>query len=256
MRLKEALDIKRGEVISLVGGGGKTSLMFALARELSESGKSVITTTTTRIEEPSPEQTEMLIVEADGDRLMALARQHLGSARHITVARERLPDDKLKGISPELVDRLAGVGMAYCIIVEADGAGGRPLKAPIEKEPVIPPNTSLVIPVVGVEAAGCRLSEKDVFRTDTVAGLLGLPLGATVSAEHIAFLVTHPKGMTKGSPPQARIIPFINKMDMDGAVEKGREVARKILEMKHPRIDRVVLGQAKSAEPVVEVIFA
>jgi probable selenium-dependent hydroxylase accessory protein YqeC len=65
MTLKEALDIRPGEVISLVGGGGKTTLMFALARELAFGDGCVVTTTTTKILEPSPSETPLLLLEAD-----------------------------------------------------------------------------------------------------------------------------------------------------------------------------------------------
>ena len=51
--LKEALDIHPKDVISIVGAGGKTTLMFALARELSNKKGMVITTTTTKIFPPS-----------------------------------------------------------------------------------------------------------------------------------------------------------------------------------------------------------
>ncbi|MCJ7654933.1 MAG: putative selenium-dependent hydroxylase accessory protein YqeC, partial [Dehalococcoidia bacterium] len=61
MKFKEALDIRPGEVISLVGGGGKTTLMFALARELALGSGCVITTTTTKILEPSPSETPLLL---------------------------------------------------------------------------------------------------------------------------------------------------------------------------------------------------
>ncbi|MFC1910708.1 selenium cofactor biosynthesis protein YqeC [Chloroflexota bacterium] len=255
MNLVEAMNIKKGEVVSLVGGGGKTSLMFALAYGLTENGKKVITTTTTRIEEPSAGQTQKLIVEADEEKMLGLTGQYLKSFGHITIARERLPDDKLKGISPGLVDRLAVASIAHCVIVEADGAGGRPLKAPIAREPVIPASTSLVIPVVGVEAVGCLLTEELVFRVDSVAGLLGLAYGAVITAKHVAILATHPEGLTKGSPPQARIIPFINKMDMEGALLKGRELAEEVFKFRHPQIDRVVLGQVRATIPIKEVVF-
>jgi probable selenium-dependent hydroxylase accessory protein YqeC len=39
--------LKKGGVISIVGAGGKTALMFRLARELSKDGGRVLTTTTT-----------------------------------------------------------------------------------------------------------------------------------------------------------------------------------------------------------------
>jgi probable selenium-dependent hydroxylase accessory protein YqeC len=254
MKLKEALDIRRGEVISLVGGGGKTTLMFALARELASGGDCVVTTTTTKILEPSPSETPLLLLETDEDELMRLLLVNVDGYRHITLASERLSSGKLNGISSEFVVKLDDLSQVSYIVVEADGAAHKSLKAPNATEPVIPINTSLVIPVVGVDAIGCRLTEKDVFRPEIVSNLLGLPLGEVISPDAIAFLVTHRQGIIKGSPEQARIVPFINKVDLDKNLSKARELAGKILAMEHPQIERVVLGQAQSPEPAVEVI--
>lgn len=254
MTLKEALGIKPGEVISLVGGGGKTTLMFALARELTSSGNRVITTTTTKILEPLSSETPLLLLEADEQEMIGRLLQNLADYSHITLARERLASGKLKGVSPELVVELVRLNRVSCIIVEADGAAQRSLKAPNLTEPVIPDATSLVIPVVGIDALGCRLTGENVFRPEVVSKLLGLPLGEVISAESIAFLVTHPRGIIKGSPGGARIIPFINKVDLDRGLSRGRELAGRILAMRHPRIKRVVLGQVQSPEPVMEVI--
>ncbi|MFC1933552.1 selenium cofactor biosynthesis protein YqeC [Chloroflexota bacterium] len=254
MTLKEALAIKPGEIVSLVGGGGKTTLMFALARELSSNGKCVVTTTTTKILEPLPFQTPLLLLETDEGDLTRLFLQNVAKYRHVTLASERLASGKLKGISPELVARLANLEQVSCIIVEADGADHRPLKAPNNTEPVVPHNTTLVIPVVGIDALGCHLTEEEVFRPEIVSRLLDLPLGAVISAESIAFLVTHPQGIIKGSPAQARIVPFINKMDLDEGLSKGRDLAKKILAGRHPQIKQVILGQAQLPEPVIEVI--
>jgi len=246
MKLKEALDIRPGEVVSLVGGGGKTTLMFALARELTSGGDFVVTTTTTKILEPSPSETPLLLLETDEGELMRLLLDNLDKHRHVTLASGKLASGKLNGISPEFVVKLAGLSQASFIIVEADGAAHRSLKAPNP--------TSLVIPVVGVDAVGCRLTEKDVFRPEIVSSLLGLPLGEVISPDAIAFLVTHHQGIIKGSPERARIIPFINKMDLEGGLSKGRDLADKVLAVRHPQIERVVLGQAQSAEPVKEVV--
>jgi len=254
MKLKEALDIKPGEVISLVGGGGKTTLMFALAWELAPTGKSVITTATTKILEPSSAETPLLLLEANEEKIIRALLQNVDKYRHITLASEKLSSGKLNGVSPELVAKLAELNEVSYIIVEADGAAGKSLKAPNPTEPVIPHNTSLVIPMVGIDAVGCRLTEEDVFRPEIVSRLLGLPLGEVISAEAVAFLITHPQGIIKGSPTQARIIPFINKVDLDEGLSKGRDLASKILAMKHPQIEQVVLGQAQLPEAAVEVI--
>lgn len=254
MTLKEALDIRPGEVISLVGGGGKTTLMFALARELASGGDCVVTTTTTKILEPSPSETPLLLLETDEEELMRLLLDNVDKYRHITIASGRLTSGKLNGISSEFVVKLAGLSQVSYIVVEADGAAHRSLKAPNPTEPVIPFNTSLVIPMVGIDAVGCRLTEEDVFRPEIVSNLLGLPLGEVISSEAIAFLITHHQGIIKGSPERARIVPFINKVDLDKGLSKGRDLAGKILAMRHPQIEQVVLGQAQSPEPVIEVI--
>ena len=252
--LRQAFDIHRGEVISLVGGGGKTTLMFALAQELAATGESVITTTTTKIFEPSSSKTMLLLLETDEKELIRLLLQNVDRYRHITLGSERLASGKVKGISPELVVKLAGLNEISYIIVEADGAAQKSLKAPNPTEPVIPQNSSLVIPIVGIDALGCKLTEEAVFRPEIVSKLTGLPLGHIVSAEAIAILITHPQGIIKGSPTDARIVPLINKVDLDKGLSKGRDLASKILAMRYPRIKQVVLGQVQLPEPVMEVI--
>jgi len=252
--LRQAFDIHHREVISLVGGGGKTTLMFALAREIASSGELVVTTTTTKILEPSSSETPLLLLQAHEKNIVKALLQNADKHRHITLAREKLSSGKLAGVSPELIIELAELNLASYIVVEADGAAHRSLKAPNPTEPVIPSNTSLVIPVVGADAIGCHLTEGNVFRPEIVSKLLGLPLGAVVSAEAIAFLIVHSQGIIKGSPTQARIIPFINKVDLEEGLMKGRDLASKILAMNHPQIGRVVLGHAQLPEIVVEVI--
>ena len=175
--------------------------------------------------------------------------------RHITLASEKLSSGNLNGVSSQLIVRLAALNQVSCIIVEADGAAQKPLKAPNLMEPVIPYNTSLVIPMVGIDAVGCRLTEENVFRCEVVSKLLGLPLGEIITTEAIASLITHPQGIIKGSPIQARIIPFINKVDLGEGLSKGRDLASKILAMRHPQIEQVILGQAQLPEPVAEVIY-
>ncbi len=176
---------------------------------------------------------------------------------HVTVASEKLLDQgRLKGISIETVDKLANLGPISFLINEADGAARRLLKAPNAFEPLIPKSTTLVIPVVGIDALGSQLCEEQVFRCDIVSRITGLALGEIVSADAIATLITHPDGIAKGSPASARIIPFLNKIDLNNGLWKGRLLAAKILARKHPQIERVVLGQAQSDDPVAEVITA
>ena len=46
---KLGLDMDRHRMVALVGAGGKTSTMYALARQAADSGRTVVVTTTTHI---------------------------------------------------------------------------------------------------------------------------------------------------------------------------------------------------------------
>ena len=255
--LKEALDIRPKDVISLVGAGGKTTLMFALARELSLHGKVVITTTTTKIFPPSSLDTPYLLISQKENQIIDFILKKVGELNHITIASRVLADSgKLQGIDSFLIAKLLSLSAVNYIIVEADGASQKPLKAPSPLfEPVIPQQTSLVMPVVGIDSLGCVLSEENVFRSEIASKLTGLSLGTPISAEAIATLILHPAGLTQGSPEQARIIPVINKTDLHATLSSAKDIASRILKGNHPKVDRVVISQAQLHPPVAGVVY-
>jgi hypothetical protein len=60
--------------------------------------------------------------------------------------------------------------------------------------------------------------------------------------------------MTKSSPKGARVIPFINKVDLAGGLAQGKKIARCLLMLKHTLITRILLGQAQYSLRVKEII--
>ena len=253
--ISEALGLKEREVISLVGAGGKTTLMYRLAKELFLSGRRVVSTTTTKILEPRPEETNFLFVDSDEKRIKDFAWRHLDQYRHLTVARERVGSGKLKGVSPDLVNELWSFDKIDTVIVEADGAAGRPVKAPREWEPVIPTTTTLVVAILGIDGVGRELSEENAFQPEGISKITGIAIGEKLSEEGMALLMTHAEGIFKGAPSSCRVIAFLNKVGIPDEVRKAKDIAEKILEKKHRQIERVVLGQLKNDPPVAEVIF-
>jgi probable selenium-dependent hydroxylase accessory protein YqeC len=253
--LTEALGLRTREMISLVGAGGKTTLMFRLAKELLLNGKKVVTTTTTKILEPSPEETNFLLIDRNEEKIKDFIGHHLDQYHHVTIARERLGLRKLEGISPDLVDELWYSKKIDTIIIEADGAASRPIKAPREGEPVIPSQTNLVISILGMDGMEMVLSEENVFQPEKVSKITGIPMGERVTEEAMALLMVHPEGIFKGAPYSSRVIAFLNKVDIPDGESKAKNIAHKILEKKHHQIERVVLGQLKREPPVVEVFF-
>ena len=253
--ISEALGLNEREVISLVGAGGKTTLMYRLAKELLLSRKRVVTTTTTKILEPRPEETNFLFVDPDERRIRDFVWRHLDQYRHLTVARERLESGKLKGVSPDLVNELWSFDKIDTIIVEADGAAGRPVKAPREWEPVIPTATTLVVAILGVDGVGRELNEENAFQPERISKITGIGIGEKLSDEGMALLITHAQGIFKGAPSSSRVVAFLNKVDIPKGVARAKDIAKRIFEKKHPQVDRVILGQLKNEPPVAEVIF-
>jgi probable selenium-dependent hydroxylase accessory protein YqeC len=80
----DSLNLKNGGVISLVGAGGKTALMFRLARELSKDGDRVLTTTTTKIFIPMRKQSSIMLISESAETIAQHARKLFKKNSHIT----------------------------------------------------------------------------------------------------------------------------------------------------------------------------
>jgi probable selenium-dependent hydroxylase accessory protein YqeC len=255
IRLREALRLETGGVITLVGSGGKTSLMFRLARELSGEGDRVLTTTTTRIHVPAAEQSPDCILAATVEEALERAAAALSRNRHLTVAAGRSSDGgKLAGLAPEAIERLRAARICDWIIVEADGAAGRPLKAPADHEPVIPPCTEWLVAVAGLRGLGKPLTEQWVFRAEAFARVTGLPQGAAVTEPAIAAALAHKQGVLKGAPGGSRCLVFLNQADEPGGRAAGLRIADLLKQSGGSRIQRTIVGQVLG-EPPVSAVF-
>jgi len=251
--LRQGLRLSNGGVVGIVGAGGKTSLMYRLARELSADGDSVLTTTTTKIWMPTRDQSEEVVISPRADEIISRAGRFQTASYHFTAAAEKLNSQhKLKGYAPEFIDDLRERKYFKWILVEADGAAGRSLKAPAAHEPVIPASAEWVIGLAGLDAAGKTLDEDTVFRPEIFAELTGLAMGRTVSAAAIAASLTHPEGIFKGSPGAAGRYLFLNKAESAGEMQAGREVVKIIKATPSARIKRVLIGRILKNPPVTE----
>ena len=230
--LDEALGLARApELVAIVGGGGKSSLMFALARSL--PGR-VVMTTTTRIFAAQMSQAAQVCTLADenwGERLDAF------DSSLLVVGGEE--GDRALGVPPELpAEMLARPGVDW-VVVEADGSRMLPVKAPDAHEPVIPDETSLLVPVVGIDALSGPIREV-AHRPERVSTITGLAPEETLTPEALAALLTSSQGGLKDAPQAARAAVLINKVESPAQLEAARRVARCIL--REPRVERVAIG--------------
>ena len=256
MKLNHALRIQPNDVVAIVGGGGKTTAMFRLADELARQNLRVVTTTSTQIFTGQMAQAPAYLTFDPEQQTIAEILPQLAKAldQHgqvLLVRPIQAGATKAVGIPPETIDALATDTGVDVIIVEADGARNHPFKAPAPYEPVIPSCTTLVVPVVGLDVVTQPLNEQTVHRPELVSQLTGLQPGRPVTVDTVTQVLCHPQGGLKNVPPQARVIPLLNKAESSDRVTAAREIATKLLNCE--RIDSAVIGSVQAVDdPIFE----
>jgi len=217
------------ELVSIVGAGGKSTILFLLGRDLAASSGRVILTTTTKM--AADQATEPICWSDDpGDVDLVLE-----PGRPLFVLTGEIPG-KVTGPSAESVDRLFRETTADHVIVEADGARSMSIKAPADHEPVIPSHTTTVVVVVGIDAIGRPISDV-AFRPELVAKIAGIGEGELLTCDHAAAVLLHTDGGFKGIPRRARVVMALTKVTRDSDQTAKRLVG--ILEQ-DPRVDRAI----------------
>jgi probable selenium-dependent hydroxylase accessory protein YqeC len=235
-----------GRVIALIGGGGKTSLMYALAREFAARGEKVITTTTTKIFPPNEDQAPHLLLTRDDPQLATLDRA-LAEFGHVVLGKFIIESNgKIEGIGDDVLEIC--LRNANRIIIEADGAAGRPVKAPEEWEPVIPTMTDLVIPVIGLDCLGKPATDQWVFRLKRFLDVTGLEQSEPITPAALASLLAHPAGSLKGVGADSNIIPFLNKEDVLEDKSAVEEIALGLKRDSGNRIELLVHGSLRESK--------
>lgn len=246
--LIDALKLSDKGIISIIGAGGKTSLMFSLAKELAESGKKVLTTTTTKIFMPDPEQSPETIITDSIDELIEKSKKMLSLFNHFSAGCKQVVDpNKLKGFDPAVIDQLGQAGCFDWIIVEADGARRKPLKATDTHEPIVPEMTTRLIHVTGLDAVGKTLDDNHVHRAKIFSNNTGLLFGSTIDEKSIAksALLEIEKAGAGISTAFLRA-EFLNKADNQKRVKQGKKIAELIKE--NNKVDTVIIASLKDEQ--------
>ncbi len=203
--LSEGLELSGREnpVITVVGAGGKTTLIKKLAGEFAAEGKRVLVTTTTHMptengRAPISDMDEIeKTLESEGICFVGTADGGEMGA---------LPDD----VWTEAAKK------ADVVLVEGDGAKKHPLKYPAEYEPVIPRETTDIIILAGITAMSEEM-EKACCRPELALSELGIRPDAEVSDNIIALIMIFAYlEPLEARYPEIRIQCVINQADNEG----------------------------------------
>ena len=170
-QLWELLGVGRG-VTAVMGSGGKTSLLYQLAEELRPRG-TVLLATTTHIMKP-PQYPFAVTAE---ELTAALAAYGAACAGSYT------PEGKLTAPSFQGWQQAADF-----VLVEADGSKRLPAKAHETWEPVLPPERTRTVCVLGASAFGQPIRQA-AHRPALFAQLAGVPWSAAITPEMAARVI-------------------------------------------------------------------
>ena len=217
-QLTDIITIHKHETVTLVGSGGKSSLMWLLA-ETDRQLKTLVTTTT-KISSCPKRQYE----DFRDSRTLFSSPIKMG----ITLAGEKIPGDerKLGGLDPEILEK--GRGLFDRILIEGDGSRTLPLKGWADYEPVVPWYTGCTIGVITLWPLGRQIDESIVLRLQMFSEITGAREGDVFTLNHALSVITHPQGLWKNS--LGRRILFINQVEDS----RSKECAEQLVEMITP----------------------
>ena len=199
---------EKGHIVSLVGGGGKTTLLYAMADHCARKGWRVLVTTTTHIRQP-----------VSGYAPDDAALTALWQAGHYAVVGTPAESGKLT-LPPQLLHRMA---QADAVFIEADGAKHHPCKLPAAHEPVLLCQSDIVLAVAGLSALGKPLREV-CFRYDTIRPqFLSAAPDASLTPPMLAQLIASTQGGRKAVGDR-QFYAVLNQADTPELRQQGIQI--------------------------------
>ena len=195
--------------ICLVGGGGKTTVMYELAAAWAACGRRVLVLTSTHILCPADGS-----FAADVPAVQNLWQQ----GRYAVIGTPEFATGKLTLPPQDLYEALQL--QADVILCEADGSRHHPCKVPAEYEPVLLPDCDMVLAVAGMDALGNSLQQA-CQRSQLAAELLGCGAEKIIDAQMLALLLLSEQGVRKNVGARAYYI-VLNKCDLLKAAQQEK----------------------------------
>lgn len=171
-------------IISIVGAGGKTTLLYLMARYYSGIGRKTLVTTTTHIYRPNSGFVSDL----------TQAEERWSKGEYVAVGAPTT-QNKLNKLGDFELDEW--ISRADVVLVEADGSRGLPFKVPGEGEPVLLPQTDVVVAVLGADSLGKPLRNV-CHRLELCQKILQKGEDDVITPKDYEIVFSSPNGLKKG----------------------------------------------------------
>lgn len=172
--LSSLLGLTDSQIITFIGGGGKTSLMNILGKEFAKQGYPTLLTTTTHIMKPDFLPNESYIENEDFEQLTEFFANFQRHSNKFPLAALGIPEKiingnvKWKSPSLDFCEKIAEFSIKFSvknphkslkILCEGDGSKRLPIKLPKDGEPVFFPKTDTIVGIIGLSCLGKPMKE-------------------------------------------------------------------------------------------------
>ncbi len=221
---------EKKHIVSLVGAGGKTTVMYQLAEHFANLGKKVLVTTTTHI----------LLPASNFAQSVAEVEALWQAGSYAVVGNIEAGTGKLTELPTDVFEKYSS--LADLVLIEADGAKGLPCKASAENEPVLLFESDTVIAVMGLDALHQPIKEV-CFRLEKVMEVLGVLPEHCLMEEDAVKLLLSEQGAFK-NVGQRNYFIVLNKCDDENRVNSALKI-KSLLEKEGFELEKLwIRGEA------------
>ncbi|MDR2246431.1 MAG: putative selenium-dependent hydroxylase accessory protein YqeC [Treponema sp.] len=188
-------------VVTVIGSGGKTSLIWLLARYFARTPRDVLVTTTTKMFPPAE----------------AALLPGISVAGRLNRATGKLEAPPVG----ELAERIAAYDLT---LIEGDGSRGLPLKGWAEHEPAVPPFTTMTVGILPLWPLGKPASAELIHRLPLFRALTGAGAGEALKTGHLVKVIAGEK-KNLFTAACGRKVLFLNQIEDEGAASQAQTLA-------------------------------
>jgi len=212
--LKEIFKINKGDVVSIVGTGGKTTLMFQLGKELKEQYK-VLLTTSTKIFKPDEESYDYIYTSIEDYK-----NDNIKNGITVLSKDINYENNKLIGIDDNILEHV--IDDFDLVLIEADGSRNLPLKGWKKHEPPILSKTNKTIGIISINILEQKISEDIIYGFEEFKNFLSND--DIIDSKVVGRICSSNDGIFKNSRGELYI--YINKVDSVEELKKAQDLAK------------------------------
>lgn len=228
--LKDLLGLKKRDIVSIVGSGGKTTTMYHLARELINN--KVLISTSTKIVVDNQE--DFITI----NNISELTKMEIKPKVYLTG--NTISNKKFTGITNEQLDEIKNK-FDY-ILIEADGSKNLPLKGWRENEPVILNKSNKILGVIPVDIINLELNKIEIFERDLFNDIVGKEK-TIFDIDCIYKILTSDKGIFKGFEGEKFLL--LNKCDNKGLLKDYYHIKEELEKRLFNYNIKIIIGSSK-----------